>query len=34
LRSATIWLAVLSAIAVVWAALPAAVLPVCASAAG
>jgi hypothetical protein len=34
LRSATIWLAVLSAIAVVWVALPLAVLPVCASAAG
>jgi hypothetical protein len=34
LRSATLLLAMLSAIAVVWAALPVAVLPVCASAAG
>jgi hypothetical protein len=33
LRSATLLLAMLSAIAVIWVALPAAVLPVCASAA-
>jgi hypothetical protein len=34
LRSATLLLAVLSAIAVVWVALPTALLPVCTSAAG
>jgi hypothetical protein len=34
LRSATLLLAMLSAIAVVWVALPVALLPVCASAAG
>ena len=34
LRGATVWLAILSAIAVLWVALPNAILPVCAPAAG